>query len=98
MEPEKAHPEFGPVIICPTEAIDFHSAWILRREITNALGPDSNGLIVSLEEVPFLDSTGLGVLVGAMKRARGLGTSLHIVCPKESIRRIFRVTGLGGWC
>ena len=51
-------------------------------------------LIVDMESVDFLDSTGLGVLVGGLKRVRSHDGSLSIVCTQERLLKIFRITGL----
>jgi hypothetical protein len=48
---------------------------------------------VDLSRVSFIDSTGVGVLVGAFKRVREIGT-LSVVCPQRSVRRVFEITGL----
>ena len=42
----------------------------------------------------FLDSTGLGVLVGALKRLRAAGGTLGLVCAHERLLKIFRITAL----
>src|SRR5450631_3544177 len=55
---------------------------------------DTHQLIVNLERVEFLDSTGLGVLVGGLKRVRAHDGSLDLVCTQERILKIFRITGL----
>ena len=47
-----------------------------------------------MEGVEFLDSTGLGVLVGGLKRVRAHDGSLRLVCTQERILKIFRITGL----
>jgi anti-sigma B factor antagonist len=47
-----------------------------------------------MEGVEFLDSTGLGVLVGALKRARAGGGSVGLACNQPKILKIFNVTGL----
>jgi anti-anti-sigma factor len=47
-----------------------------------------------MEKVEFLDSTGLGVLVGGLKRVRAHDGSLDLVCTQERILKIFRITGL----
>ncbi|NED58366.1 STAS domain-containing protein, partial [Micromonospora aurantiaca] len=49
---------------------------------------------VDMEKVEFLDSTGLGVLVGGLKRVRAHDGSLELVCTQERILKIFRITGL----
>jgi len=46
-------------------------------------------------EVEFLDSAGLGVLVGGLKRVRAHDGSLDLVCTQERILKIFRITGRG---
>ncbi len=51
-------------------------------------------IVVDLEKVDFLDSTGLGVLVGGLKRVRSHDGSLQLVCTHEKILKIFRITGL----
>ena len=47
-----------------------------------------------MERVDFLDSTGLGVLVGGLKRVRAHDGSLRLVCTQERILKIFDITGL----
>lgn len=51
-------------------------------------------LIVDVQRVDFLDSTGLGVLVGALKRVRADDGTLDIVCTHERLLKIFQITGL----
>jgi STAS domain len=55
---------------------------------------DVAGTIVNMDQVEFLDSTGLGVLVGALKRVRAHDGSLDLVCTRERILKLFRITGL----
>jgi anti-sigma B factor antagonist len=47
-----------------------------------------------MEKVEFLDSTGLGVLVGGLKRVRSYDGTLRLVCSQEKILKVFRITGL----
>jgi anti-sigma B factor antagonist len=51
-------------------------------------------VVVDLSRVEFLDSTGLGVLVGALKRLRAAGGTLGLVCAHERLLKIFRITAL----
>jgi anti-sigma B factor antagonist len=44
--------------------------------------------------VTFVDSTALGVLIGATKQLQATDGALAIVCPHEKIRRVFQITGL----
>ncbi|MGA8850550.1 MAG: STAS domain-containing protein [Aeromicrobium sp.] len=74
--------------------IDVYTAPRLRESIVAAIDDGQHRLIIDVQKVDFLDSTGLGVLVGALKRVRGDGGSLDIVCTQERILKIFEITGL----
>lgn len=74
--------------------IDVYTAPKLREAIVAAVDAGHTNLIIDVQKVEFLDSTGLGVLVGALKRVRADGGSLDIVCTQERILKIFEITGL----
>lgn len=74
--------------------VDVYTAPKLREAIVTAVEAGHLRLIIDVEKVEFLDSTGLGVLVGALKRVRADGGSLDIVCTQERILKIFAITGL----
>ena len=74
--------------------IDVYTAPRLREAIVTAVEAGHTRLVIDVRKVDFLDSTGLGVLVGALKRVRGDGGSLDIVCTQERILKIFEITGL----
>ena len=65
------------------------------REIVIGLVSDGHAeIIVDLEGVDFLDSTGLGVLVGALKRVRTHGGELRLICTVPRVLKVFEITGL----
>ena len=74
--------------------IDVYTAPKLREQLVELVGAGKYHLIVDMEDVDFLDSTGLGVLVGGLKRVRAHDGSLDLVCTQERILKIFRITGL----
>lgn len=74
--------------------IDVYTAPRLREAIVTAIEAGHTRLVVDVEKVEFLDSTGLGVLVGALKKVRADGGTLDIVCTQERILKIFDITGL----
>ena len=74
--------------------IDVYTAPKLRERIIELVDEGQYHLVVDLEKVEFLDSTGLGVLVGGLKRVRGHDGSLQLVCTQERLLEIFRITGL----
>lgn len=74
--------------------IDVYTAPKLRERLVGLINEGHYRLIVNLDDVDFLDSTGLGVLVGALKRVRAQGGALLLVCSQERLLKIFRITGL----
>lgn len=85
----------GPFqIIAVGGEIDVYTAPRLREAIVAAIDAGHTRLVVDVEKVEFLDSTGLGVLVGALKKVRADGGTLDIVCTQERILKIFDITGL----
>jgi anti-sigma B factor antagonist len=74
--------------------IDVYTAPKLREQLITLVQDGNYHLVVDMENVEFLDSTGLGVLVGGLKRVRAHDGSLRLVCTQERILKIFRITGL----
>jgi anti-sigma B factor antagonist len=84
----------GTEVIDVAGTIDISTAPRLRALLIDLVSTDNYQLIVNLDQVEFLDSTGLGVLVGGLKRVRAHDGSLDLVCTQERILKIFRITGL----
>lgn len=74
--------------------IDVYTAPSLRERLNELVASGYYDLVVDMEGVEFLDSTGLGVLVGGLKRARSHEGNLRLVCAQEKILKVFRITGL----
>ena len=74
--------------------IDVYTAPKLRDKITELVGEGHHQLVIDMENVDFLDSTGLGVLVGGLKKVRAHDGSLQLVCNQDRLLKIFRITGL----
>jgi anti-sigma B factor antagonist len=74
--------------------IDVYTAPKLRDKITELVARGHYDIVVDLEAVEFLDSTGLGVLVGGLKKVRAHEGSLDLVCNQDRLLKIFRITGL----
>jgi anti-sigma B factor antagonist len=86
--------EDGIEVVDVEGEIDIYSAPQLRELLIDLVSTTSYQLVVNLEKVGFLDSTGLGVLVGGLKRVRAHDGWLDLVCTRERILNIFRITGL----
>lgn len=74
--------------------IDVYTAPALRQRLAALLDQGRADLVVDLSRVTFMDSTGLGVLVGALKRVRGLDGRMVLVIDQDRILKVFRITGL----
>jgi anti-sigma B factor antagonist len=74
--------------------VDVYTAPKLKEELVALIQGGCTHVIVDLEKVGFIDSSGLGVLVSALRRAREKDGAVRIVCTRESILKIFRITGL----
>lgn len=95
MELTLNHQQDGEHIILEVGGeVDVYTAPKLRERLVELVGQGHYQLIVDMTKVEFLDSTGLGVLVGGLKRVRSHDGSLALVCDQERILKIFRITGL----
>jgi anti-sigma B factor antagonist len=74
--------------------VDFDVAPDFKRRITGFIEAGDRQLIVELSAVDFIDSTAIGVLVGAIKRMRAAGGTLVVVCDNDEVRGIFEAVGL----
>jgi anti-sigma B factor antagonist len=74
--------------------VDFDAAPQLKRHIMSRVDAGDRQFIVDLSAVEFIDSTAIGVLVGALRRLAANGGSLLVVCDNEDIRGIFETVGL----
>jgi anti-sigma B factor antagonist len=74
--------------------VDVYTAPRLREEILNQVDKGNYRIIVDLDEVDFMDSTGLAVLVGGLKRIKEHEGAMMLTRPKDSIVRILSLTGL----
>lgn len=74
--------------------VDLATAPSFRERLIELVNDGERNVVVDLDRVDFLDSTGLGVLVGGLKRLRSNGGELSIACSNPRILRVFEVTGL----
>lgn len=74
--------------------VDVYTSPSLKSALVAAVVDTCPLLVVDLDGVGFIDSSGLGVLVGALRRARETGGDLRVVTSREPVIKIFRITGL----
>ena len=85
--------ERGAVIAEVTGDIGMSTVAGLRERLFG-LADSGQSLIVDLNRVTFIDSAGLGVLVGAARHADAHGGSLHAVCSRPQTRKLLWLTGV----
>ncbi|WP_460770107.1 STAS domain-containing protein [Nocardiopsis nanhaiensis] len=74
--------------------IDLYTAPQLRNELVETLEEGVRRLVIDMSRAEFCDSTGISVLLSAMKRSRDKGGDLELVAPKPAIMKVLQVTGL----
>lgn len=80
------------VVLRVAGELDSFTASELRAGITQLLG--SEGTILDIRDVPFVDSAGLGALVGGIRRLREAGGSVAVCCTRSSVLRLLQMTGV----
>ena len=84
----------GLPVVSVVGEIDVATAPQLRDRLQARVAAGSSTIAVNLLDVTFLDSTALGVLVGALKRCREAGGDLLLVVAEPRILKVFEITGL----
>jgi anti-sigma B factor antagonist len=74
--------------------VDLYTAPRLKEQLVQLVGGGRPRIAVDLQGVEFLDSTGLGVLIGGLKRAREAGGDLVLAGPRDPVRKVLSITGL----
>ncbi len=81
-------------IVAVRGEIDLFTAPELKQVLAESIEGGRTRIVVDLSETTFLDSTALGVLIGAVKRLRSRDGALAIVNVDENIAKTFEITGL----
>lgn len=84
----------GRAVLHVSGDLDLATAPAFRQAIVGAVAAGDRRLIVDLGATDHLDSVGLGLLLGARKRAVAHGGDLVVVCPEPRLRRVLELTEL----
>jgi len=84
----------GACVVTVAGEVDVYTSPALKARLVEEIEGGCDRLVVVLDGVGFIDSSGLGVLVGALRRMKERGDDLRIVCAREQVLKIFRITGL----
>ncbi|MEM8922795.1 MAG: STAS domain-containing protein [Actinomycetota bacterium] len=75
----------------PSGEIDSYTVAVFRESLAKLAG--EHRLLVDLSQVPFMDSAGLGALIGGIKKARDAGGSVAVACSRPALTRLLHTTG-----
>jgi anti-sigma B factor antagonist len=81
-------------VVAPRGEVDALTAPQLGKRLLGLAEQGKTGVVVDLSGVTFMDSTGIGVLLNALRALTSRDGRLVLVCPTERILRPFQVTGL----
>jgi anti-sigma B factor antagonist len=82
----------GYTVCRPVGDLDAFTASQLRQVLTEV--PEDSSLLIDMSRVPFMDSAGLGALVGGIRRTRELGGDVAVTCSQPNLVRLLRTSGL----
>ena len=83
-------------IVSVAGEIDLFTAPEFKQRVSAPIDEGRTHVVVDLTDTTFIDSSSLGVLIGAHRRLRRLEGQLVIVCSNDAIAKTFRITGLDG--
>lgn len=86
--------DHGVPVVDACGEIDVYSCGRLRDRLLAVIGDGHRGLVVNMRAVDFIDSAGVGVLVGVWHRLQAVDGVLALAAPSRQARTIFDVTGL----
>jgi anti-sigma B factor antagonist len=84
----------GIAVLALRGEIDVYTAPRMRQAIVDLVDAGSLNIVVDMDKVDFLDSTGLGVLVEGLKRVKTRNGTISLVITQDKILKIFDITGL----
>lgn len=84
----------GHAVVTASGELDLYTAPRLQTALASLLRERVDRVVVDLSGIEFCDSTGMNVLLSAMKRLKEQGGTLELAAPRPAVRRILQVTGL----
>ena len=87
--------KYRTLIVRLTGELDHHTADSLRTAIEKELDRDiATSVLLNLQGLTFMDSSGLGVILGRYRRLSQMGGSMAACCLNQQVARIFELSGL----
>jgi len=86
--------ENGKIRIIISGEIDISTAPDFKTRLYEVIGDGTKDIELVCDGLSYIDSTGLGILVGALKRVKNHQNNVYIYQLRENIKKLFRITGL----
>jgi len=80
-------------LFAPAGELDAYTGPQLREELAEAVADGARWLVLDMSRVEYIDSVGLGIIVGAAKRTVEQGGSLAVVAARPNVLRVFEISG-----
>lgn len=84
----------GWTVIAASGEVDVVTAPSIRSEVVNLVVGGTTDIVLDFDRVDFIDSFGLGVMVGALKRVNSHGGRLRVVVGEQRVRGVLELTGI----
>ena len=86
----------GGAVLGLSGDLDMSATFVLEPVLDRVLAAAPDELVLDLAEVPFVDSSGLGLLIATHERASRAGVDMVIAGAGPEIQRVFHIAGLDG--
>jgi anti-anti-sigma factor len=94
LEVQTRQVDSGATVVAPTGRLDVAGAPALKDAISEALKNGQAKVVIDMEGVSFVDSTGLGSVIAALKQIRGSQGDLRLAAPNQQVRVVLELTTL----
>ncbi len=74
--------------------VDIYTASQLKETLNDMVSSKAEDVIVDASELDYIDSTGLGVLIGILKRLKQQEKDIYILNARQNVKKLFSITGL----
>lgn len=96
LEVQTRHAEGGATVIAPTGRLDVAGAPAMREAISAATRDGLPHIVIDMEGISFVDSTGLGSVISGLKQVRSKDGELRLAAPNQQVRVVLELTTLDG--
>jgi anti-anti-sigma factor len=94
LEVQTRQVDSGATVVAPTGRLDVAGAPALKDAISEALKNGQPRVVLDMEGVSFVDSTGLGSVIAALKQIRSSQGDLRLAAPNQQVRVVLELTTL----